>query len=255
VRAVHHGGFAVQGRPLLRDIDLAIRPGEVVALVGANGSGKSTLVKAVVGLNRLTSGGVELFGEPLDGFRTWRRVGYVPQRSSAPPAVPATVAEVVASGRLSHRRLLVPLRARDREAVKEALEVVGLADRAHHPVNILSGGQQQRVLVARALAGEPDFLILDEPNAGVDHDSQQALADALGDRARHGTTILVVLHELGPFEPLIHRLLVMREGRLVHDGPPDARLLSGQEHAHHHDHGLSPALPSPPVTAPLEGDA
>jgi zinc transport system ATP-binding protein len=258
VLSVHDGGFSVQGRPLLRDIELEVHAGEVVALLGGNGSGKSTLVKAAVGLNRLTRGEVTLFGEPVARFRDWRRVGYVPQRNSAPPAVPATVGEVVASGRLSHKRPLAPFRAQDRAAVDEALAVVGLAERRHHAVSILSGGQQQRVLVARALAGRPELLILDEPNAGVDHASQRALAQALADRARHGTTILVVLHELGPFEPLISRLLLMREGRLVHDGFPDHAFLHGHEHGHaHHDleGARPPLLPTPPVVGPLEGDA
>lgn len=257
VLSIVDGGFSVQARPLLRDIDLHVEPGEVVALVGANGSGKSTLVKAVVGLNNLTSGELRLFGDPVARFRSWARLGYVPQRSSAPPAVPATVGEVVASGRLSRKRPLARFRAGDRAAVADALDVVGLAERRHHPVSILSGGQQQRVLVARALAGQPDFLVLDEPNAGVDNASQRALADALADRARHGTTILVVLHELGPFEPLITRLLVMREGRLVHDGPPDPGAIGrvGDGHHHAHDAERPPVLPTPPVVAPLEGDA
>lgn len=258
VLSVRDGGFVVDQRPLLRDIDLQITPGEVVALLGANGSGKSTLVKAAVGLNRLTSGAVRLFDEPLEGFRSWHRIGYVPQRSSA-PAVPATVAEVVASGRLSRRRPMVPMRSVDRQAVREALDVVGLAARRNDPVTILSGGQQQRVLVARALAAQPDFLILDEPNAGVDRTNQAALADALADRASRGTTILVVLHDLGPFARLITRLLVVREGRLVHDGPPDAAVVSHSDHhGHHHDdeeEHAPPSMPAPPVAAPLEGDA
>src|SRR6478752_5549492 len=94
--------------------------------------------------------------------------------------VPPTVAEVVAAGRLSRRKPLVPMRREDRVAIREALESVGLADRAHHQVSTLSGGQQQRVLMARTLAGRPDLLVLDEPNAGVDLESQEAIAETLG---------------------------------------------------------------------------
>ena len=102
------GNLALGGRPILRTIDLSVRKGEVVAVLGANGSGKSTLVRALMGLSTWTSGEMRLFGKPLNKFREWHRVGYVPQRVTAASGVPATVAEVVASGRLSRRRLLLP---------------------------------------------------------------------------------------------------------------------------------------------------
>lgn len=215
------GGVALAGRPILRDIDLRVEPGEVVAVLGANGSGKSTLVKAMVGLLPLATGSVRLFGEPLEQFTSWRRLGYVPQRSTITQGVPATVLEVVGAGRLARRRPFAPARAADRRAVQDALATVGLADRAHQQVATLSGGQQQRVLMARTLAGEPDLLVLDEPNAGVDLISQQAIADTLATLATRGATIIVVLHELGPFAPLIGRTVVLREGRVCYDGPPD----------------------------------
>ena len=107
------------GRPVLRGIDLAIQPGEVVALLGANGSGKSTLVRSVLGLTPLTRGEVALFDAPLGSFRDWHRVGFVPQRATAASGVPATVREVVAAGRLSRRRPLVPLRRADKAAIAE----------------------------------------------------------------------------------------------------------------------------------------
>lgn len=230
-----HIDVSLGGRPVLRDIDVAVRCGEVVALLGANGSGKSTLVRTAVGLHPLRQGEARLFGTPLASYTSWERIGYVPQRASAVTGVPATVWEVVSSGRLARRPLLLPLRSRDRAAIGEALETVGLAHRAGHPVSTLSGGQQQRVLMARALAGEPDLMLLDEPNAGVDVASQQQIADALAARSGAGATILVVLHELGPFEPLIDRVLVLREGRIAYDGPPGAP--SGSGSAHHHHHG------------------
>src|SRR5206468_7552292 len=134
--------------------------------------------------------------------------------------IPSSVAEVVSSGRLSRRRPFVPARRADREAVVRALEAVDLTDRARHTVSTLSGGQQQRVLIARTLAGEPDLLVLDEPNAGVDLANQEAIADTLAGLIDAGATIVVVLHELGPFADLIHRAVVLRQGRLVYDGPP-----------------------------------
>ena len=207
------------GRPVLRGVDLTVHPGEVVALLGANGSGKSTTVRALVGSVSLQRGTLELFGTPYARFRAWHRVGYVPQRTSAAGGVPASVREIVSTGRLSRHGLL-PLRRRDREAVDRALASVGMLDRAGDGVDHLSGGQQQRVLIARALVGGPDLLIMDEPMAGVDLSSQQVLADTLRRAAEHGSAVLLVLHELGPLAPLIDRAIVLRDGRVAHDGPP-----------------------------------
>ncbi|MFF7387407.1 metal ABC transporter ATP-binding protein [Streptomyces scabiei] len=224
-------------RTVLRGIDLTVRRGEVVALLGANGSGKSTAVRTVIGQVPVAAGEIELFGTPRRRFRDWRRVGYVPQRTTAAGGVPATVTEVVASGRLSRTRLGI-LRKADREAIRHALDMVGLADRAKDSVNALSGGQHQRVLIARALASEPELLIMDEPMAGVDLASQEVLAATLREQVAQGTTVLLVLHELGPLEPLIDRAVVLRDGCVTHDGPPPKAVgqhaLPGHDHVHPH---------------------
>ena len=245
---VARGAVTLSGRPILRDIDLTVETGEVVALLGANGSGKSTLVKAVVGLLPMSSGHARLFGTPLEQFSGWSRLGYVPQRSTITQGVPATVREVVSAGRLARRRPFRLPGAEDRHAVREALEAVGLADRAGHQVATLSGGQQQRVLMARTLAGAPELLVLDEPNAGVDLISQQAIADTLAERARAGSTIVVVLHELGPFEPLIQRTVLLREGRIMYDGPPIQ--LDAVGHGEHCE-PVEPPLHVPPMSGLL----
>ncbi|MFL6160394.1 MAG: metal ABC transporter ATP-binding protein [Marmoricola sp.] len=238
------GAVTLAGRPILRGIDLTVAAGDVVALLGANGSGKSTLVKAITGLLPLSAGTARLFGQPVDHFAQWPRLGYVPQRSTIAQGVPSTVAEVVAAGRLSRRRPFLPARAADRRAVRDALETVGLADRAQHPVSTLSGGQQQRVLIARTLAGEPELLVLDEPNAGVDLISQQAIADTLERSARAGATILVVLHELGAFAPFIDRAVVLREGRISYDGPPDQLHTDTLHDPHCSTHASTPVVPT-----------
>ncbi|ONK14469.1 metal ABC transporter ATP-binding protein [Streptomyces sp. MP131-18] len=219
------------GRPVLRGIDLAVRPGEAVALLGANGSGKSTAVRAVVGQVPVTGGELTLFGSPVRRFRDWARVGYVPQRSTAAAGVPATVREVVSAGRLARRRLR-PLGRADRAAVDRALGLVGLADRAAESVNDLSGGQHQRVLIARALTGEPDVLIMDEPLAGVDLDSQQVLADTLREALGRGVSVLLVLHELGPLQPLIDRAVVLADGRVERTVERPGRLPGTQTACH-----------------------
>ncbi|MEH0822771.1 MULTISPECIES: metal ABC transporter ATP-binding protein [unclassified Micromonospora] len=239
VISVTHGVVGYDGRPVLRDVSLTVTAGEVVAVLGANGSGKSTLIRAALGLVPLTAGAVELFGTPLRRFRQWRRIGYVPQRLGAGGGVPATVGEVVASGRLARRGVLRPPGRADREAVEAALRAVGLADRTADPVATLSGGQQQRTLIARALAGRPELLVLDEPTAGVDAASQEAFATALRDFVADGGTVLLVAHELGPLRPLISRAVVVHEGGICHDGPvPEpAGHHAEPDHDHVHPHG------------------
>lgn len=230
---VERAHVALDERPILHGVDLLVRSGEVVTLLGPNGSGKSTLVRAAVGLVPLSAGEIRLFGTPLRGFRDWSRIGYVPQRSSAAGGVPSTVREVVTSGRLARRRLFWPLRARDRDVVEQAIELVGLADRADDSVATLSGGQQQRVLIARAAATEPDLLILDEPNAGVDRRSQEAFARALRTFVASGRAVLLVVHEMGPLEPLVDRAVVLDAGRVVYDGRlPVPAELAGTPHDH-----------------------
>lgn len=248
VAAVTHGTVVLGGRPVLRDVSISVSAGAVVALLGANGSGKSTLVRALLGLTPLAEGEVRLFGTPLPSFHDWRRLGYVPQRLGAATGVPATVREVVSSGRLARRGFLRLPSAADRAAVADALETVDLADRTADRVSTLSGGQQQRVLIARALAGTPDLLVLDEPTAGVDAASQQAFADTVARLVARGTTLLIVLHEVGPLAELIGRTIVLDHGRVAHDGVPLATGHAGGywvDTDPHHVHGDPPTRRRP----------
>ncbi|MEV0650843.1 metal ABC transporter ATP-binding protein [Phytomonospora sp. NPDC050363] len=236
--AVRHGVVHFGDRAVLHGVDLRVEAGQAVALLGANGSGKSTLIKSALGLVRLSEGTASLFGTPVRRFRKWHRVGYVPQRLGAGSGVPASVREVVAAGRLSRRTIGLPARKRDKAVIEAALEAVGLADRAKDPVGTLSGGQQQRTLIARALAAQPELLVLDEPTAGVDAASQEALAAVLADRVADGATVLLVAHELGPLAPLIDRAVVLSHGEIVHDGPvPEpAGVHADPGHVHVHPH-------------------
>jgi zinc transport system ATP-binding protein len=253
MNVIESRGLSVQlaGRPVLRGLDLTVGAGDVVAVLGANGSGKSTLVKALLGLVPLRRGSSSLFGRPLDEFSDWRRVGFVPQRSTAVSGVPASVREVVASGRLARRRPFLPARQADKHAVAAALDAVDMTDRAGDRVSQLSGGQQQRVLIARALAGQPDLLVMDEPTAGVDLTTQTALADLAATLVRRGTTIVLVAHELGPFEPLVARTVVLRQGRKVYDGAPLPTFHDLHDHAHHHP-TTSPHDHRPDIGTPVD---
>lgn len=245
--AMTGGQVTLDRRHVLRGIDLTICPGEVVAVLGANGSGKSTLIRALLGLTPLSAGQTLLYGTPPARFREWWRVGYVPQRLQIGGGVPATVREIVASGRIARQKRLRFTSAADKLAVTRALEAVGLSGRAGDRVQDLSGGQQQRVLIARALAGEPDTFVMDEPTAGVDAESQQLLADTLKSLVAAGKTIVLVAHELGPLEPLITRGVVVRDGLIAHDGrPPQPEgecARPGHEHLHPHTGEREPGSP------------
>ena len=197
---MHGVSFAYGHTPLvLRDVDLEVQRGEFVAIAGPNGGGKTTLVRLVVGLEQPTSGRIELLV---------RKVGYLPQRAQAGIDAPVTV--------------------------REAIDRVALTSQADRRLSTLSGGQQQRAFIAKALAAEPELLVLDEPTTGVDVEAQDTIA-ALLERLRGelGMTILYVSHEFGAVERFVERIVLVRGG-IVFDGPPSALpdLWHDPSHAH-----------------------
>lgn len=203
-------------RPVLQGVNFKVNAGDVVAILGENGSGKSTLLRAATGLITPTSGTAHLFGVPV-GTRAkvpWHKIGYVPQRILAPAGMPATAAEVVSTGLLSSPWLRNP---RPGKSVRRALAAVGLDDRAGDAVSTFSGGQAQRVAIARALVRDPELLVLDEPTAGVDEKRKQELAQLLGDLARQGRAVVIVLHDLDPFADIITRTVTIEDGMIAHE--------------------------------------
>jgi zinc transport system ATP-binding protein len=213
--------FAYPGGPtILEGVDLEIRRGEFVTVAGPNGGGKTTLLRVALGLERPTRGEAFLLGEPADRVGNRYRIGYLAQRTRLGIDAPATVGEVVAAGRVARRGLVRPFGRVDRAAVEAAIGRVGLLDRAATPIQRLSGGQQQRAYIAKALAGEPELLVLDEPTAGVDVDAQEAFGAFLGELHQAlGVTILYVSHEFGAVERYVERVVLVRGG-IVFDGPP-----------------------------------
>jgi zinc transport system ATP-binding protein len=211
--------------PVLRDVDLEVERGEFVAIAGPNGGGKTTLVRLVVGLEQPTAGRIELMV---------RKVGYLPQRTQAGIDAPVTVRELVTTGRASRTRLIGPLSAADRMSVQQAIDRVGLGPSADRRLTTLSGGQQQRAFIAKALAADPELLVLDEPTTGVDVEAQDAIAALLQRlRSELEMTILYVSHEFGAVEGFVERIVLVRGG-IVFDGPPSA--LPGVWHDPSHAH-------------------
>ncbi len=242
VLCLRGAAFGYGEHPVLSGVDLRVQAGEVVAILGPNGSGKSTLVKGLLGLADHVRGEVELFGMPRAEFREHARLGYVPQRHTVAGTVRATVQEVVATGRLPRKRLWSRLTHRDRALVRRAIDLVGMGDRTTVDTAELSGGQQRRVLIARALAGEPDVLLMDEPTAGVDIASQHALAGVLARLAGTGVTMLIVTHELAALADIVARVVVIDGGQVSFDGPraefeARASLILHDHGYQHHHHG------------------
>ena len=258
VVSLRAASFGYGERAVVDAVTLDIHRGEVVAVLGPNGSGKSTLVRGVLGLVPLLRGRVRLFGTDLDHFseRSW--VGYVPQRHTLGASVRSTVDEIVEIGRLPHRRWWAPWRrspVEDQAIVVEALDTVGLADRAGSDVTTLSGGQQRRVLIARALAARPEVLVMDEPTAGVDVANQRVLSDVLARLVERGSTMVIVTHELAAISDIVTRVVVVRSGQVVFDGEPAAyRAVAGPaDTVHHHDEDVARRhLPGSPGPGPLD---
>jgi len=227
---------SLQGTEILHGVSLDAHPGEVVSLMGGNGSGKSTFVRSLVGAVPTTAGSITMFGEPASASAR-ASLGYVPQRMSASGGVAATALEVVVSGLLGDRKLRAGIGAKDKALA--ALATMGIQDLASRDVSRLSGGQQQRVLIARALVRKPRLLILDEPMAGVDLESQVAFAHALGHLKEDGVAIVIVLHELGAIARHIDTAVVLEHGCVTYVGAPPEDLgvhaLPGHDHDHPHE--------------------
>ncbi|MDD2318568.1 MAG: metal ABC transporter ATP-binding protein [Geobacteraceae bacterium] len=189
--------FSYQGNEVLHDITCAIKAGDYVGVVGPNGSGKSTLMRCLLGLNRVDTGTIELFGAPQAAFTAWERIGFLPQALQLfNPNFPATVEEIVRLGRLSRKRFPRRFDSTDTTATTRALEVMGISSIRDKLIGELSGGLRQRALLARALVNEPDILILDEPTTALDPETRESFYATLQDlNSNSGTTVLLVTHD------------------------------------------------------------
>ncbi|MCE9555236.1 MAG: metal ABC transporter ATP-binding protein [Planctomycetes bacterium] len=214
--SIHDMTVAYHRRPVLWDIDYNAPSGRLVAIVGPNGAGKSTLIKAALELVPKASGRVQFFGQDYRAVRG--RVGYVPQRESVDWDFPVNALDVVVMGLYRKIGWFRPVTRRYREQALAALEQVGMADYATRQISQLSGGQQQRVFLARALAQQADLYLMDEPFAGVDASTEQAIVTILRQLRDAGRTALVVHHDLETVADYFDDVLLLNL-RLVAAGP------------------------------------
>lgn len=203
---VNNVSFSYNSTPILQNITFSVRQGEYLGIIGPNGGGKTTLLKIILGLLKPTQ------GEVLVNDR--RPMGYVPQRVSQSEGFPATVEEIVQSGRT---QLL-----KDNEAVTNALKISGIEKLKNKRIGNLSGGEKQRVFIARALAGSPKILILDEPSIGVDIAHQQSFYEFLK-HLNHafGLTIIFVSHDVDVVADQVHTVLCLNRVLVSHGSPKD----------------------------------
>lgn len=254
---VRHVSVRFDDEAVLDDVSLSVSPGDFIALLGANGSGKTTLVRVMLGLQEPTSGEALVYGIPVDGPVPNWRLALVPQSLPQVGAVPMSVEEVVDAGLAQPvfgrgRHGAPPRLSRHQRAdrVRQALADVGLEHRRRDAVDSLSGGQQRRVMVARALVRDADTIVLDEPTAGVDTESQDALAAVFAELSAQGRTLLVVTHELDPLAHLVTRAVVLGDGHILYDGAD----VPGRFLHDHHPHHIPPSsAATPALPNPLEG--
>jgi zinc transport system ATP-binding protein len=189
--------FSYEQKPVFENVTFRVQERDFVGLIGPNGAGKSTLLRIIVGLLRPDGGSVKLFGQPIERFRDWNRIGYVPQKNSFNPLFPATVREVVLSGLYSRNKLFRRVSKSDHVKCDEALHAMNIEDLAGKRIGELSGGQQQRAFLARALINNPALLILDEPTVGIDTETQQGFFHLIKHmHQHHNMTFLMVSHDM-----------------------------------------------------------
>ena len=236
---VEHLSVSYDHYMALRDATLNVHFGEALGIVGPNGSGKSTLLKTIAGLLTPVSGELCVLGTQPKKLPPGR-IAYVPQVEAVDWSFPATVWDVVAMGRFPRKRFWQRFSASDREAGTRALELVNMTSLAGRHISQLSGGQQQRVFVARAIAQEPQLLLLDEPTTGVDADTEHALLCIVRELVGTGLPVLMTTHDLDHVDEWFDRLLVL-DRTVLALGTPREVVASGsyasiREHTHTHGH-------------------
>jgi len=213
------------GRSILAVKDMHIRRGEFVGIIGTNGAGKTTLLKVCCGLIKPTRGTIELDGRDLAGLSAWRKanvrkhIGYIPQAAEYNADLPFTLRELVAMGRTSIKPLLHPLNKEDYEIVDHWIERLALSDRRSQTFRSLSGGEQQKALIARAMAQDPEILMLDEPCSNLDFNWKYQITEIIGQLHRESQiTIMMVSHETSLLPSDCKRAILLHEGNILADG-------------------------------------
>ncbi|MDQ0213894.1 zinc transport system ATP-binding protein [Oikeobacillus pervagus] len=232
--------FRYERENVLENINLSIPKGAFLGLVGPNGSGKSTLLKLILGLLKLKEGEISLFGEDLAKFKKWDQIGFVSQKASSfNTGFPATVYEVVASGLTKKVGLFRFLGKKEKMAVMEAIEAVGMESFIHRNIGELSGGQQQRIFIARAIVCQPEVLILDEPTVGVDVQHVQSFYEMLDFlNKKLGITLVLVTHDIGIITEKVSHVACLNKHLHFHGNMEQFSALNEEDFSRLYGHGI-----------------
>lgn len=239
---------AYQEKIVLEHVTMEIKTGTFMAIIGPNGAGKSTLLKVILGLVKPSFGSVRVFGQSTISVRSYRqRIGYVPQLLSMDLKFPINVKDAVIMGRYGRLGLFRRPTSSDKRIAHDMMEKVGITDLMKRPLARLSGGQLQRVLLARALANEPELLLLDEPTSGVDSTTTFSLYELLKELQREKITILLVSHDIGVVASFVDGVACLNRRLIIHGKPSE--ILRGKEleqmygcHAMFFHHGELPHM-------------
>ncbi|WP_394137493.1 metal ABC transporter ATP-binding protein [Cytobacillus oceanisediminis] len=250
---IRHVSYRYEKENVLEDINLTIHEGDFLGIVGPNGSGKSTLIKQILGLLKVQKGSIKLFGQEINRFKEWQKIGFVSQKANSfNTGFPATVFEVVSSGLTKKLGLFKFFGKAEHHKVLQAIDSVGLLEFAKRNIGELSGGQQQRVFIARALVSDPKLLILDEPTVGVDAKNVQSFYEMLEDlNKKLGITLLLVTHDIGTISDKVTHVACLNKNLHFHGNTAEFESLNISEmseiyghdvhvltHNHdHHNHG------------------
>ncbi|MBI5798984.1 MAG: metal ABC transporter ATP-binding protein [Candidatus Yonathbacteria bacterium] len=215
--------FSYDHIPVIENLTFTVRKGEYLGIIGPNGGGKTTLIMVILGLLHPTDGSVMLFGKDRHDFKEKWRIGYVPQRvTQSDKEFPATVLEVVRTGRTARLGFFERFTKKDDEAVEQAMKISGIAKYRDTLVGNLSGGERQRVFIARALASEPDVLILDEPTVGVDIGAQKTFYDFLAKlNSEQHLTVIFISHDVDAVSQETKTVLCLNHNLVCHGLPHD----------------------------------
>jgi len=215
--SVSRGGVTV-----VEDIDLRIKHGEFVGIVGPNGSGKTSMILAILGLIKSQNGSVKIYGEPNVAKYFTGKVSWVSQSAAnLPKSTKVTVRELVSLGTVTKRDFFFPLNSEKKRKVEEMVEIVGLSEFIDKDFSILSGGQRQRAVIAKALASNADLILLDEPLVGVDRSSRNSLLKLLDNLCHDkNKTIVMISHDLAAIKQTTHRIVYL-DGNIRFDGKPE----------------------------------
>lgn len=204
---------------VIEDITFSVKKGEYLGIIGPNGSGKTTVIKLLLGILSPQEGMIRVFKKDRDNFKDSYKIGYVPQQTAYAKSFPATVKEIIQSGRIAKNGLWQPWTQEDGKAVQKAIHTTGLKKVQNKLLSELSGGQRQRTLIARALASDPKILVLDEPSTGVDIKSQETFFDFLKTlNKKMGLTIILVSHDMDVITKEANKVLCINK-KLVCNAP------------------------------------